>query len=237
MNSINDNKQIENNLATIRKQISDFEKKYGRSADTVHLLAASKGQSTEKILAAIHAGQHCFGENYLQEALLKIENLKDYPIEWHFIGKIKRNKTGKIAAHFAWVHSISSSKIADRLNAQRPHHLPPLNVCIEVNISHEANKEGIAAQEALKLAKYCLTLPRLQLRGLMAIPEFKQNFAIQRQNFHQLYALWQSLRNQGVMLDTLSMGMSDDFEAAIAEGATLVRIGTAIFGKRFSQKK
>ena len=169
----------------------------------------------------------CFGESYLQEALPKIALFPD--IEWHFIGPIQSNKTRKIAEHFAWVQSVANAKIAQRLNDQRPPHLPPLNICIEVNISHELTKSGIIEQDLFKLTEYCLNLPRLKLRGLMGIPAPTADLEQQRKQFHQLFLLYQTLKQQGFDLDTLSMGMSDDFEAAIAEGSTLVRIGTRVY--------
>lgn len=223
---------IEENLKAIKKQIADFEQKYGRENDSVCLLAASKGQSVEKILHAFQAGQFIFGENYVKEALIKMTALANVPIEWHFIGAIQSNKTRKIAEHFAWVHSIDSIKIARRLNDERPHALPPLNVCIEVNISQAASKSGIAIDEVFPLARYCLSLPQLKLRGLMAIPTLHKTFNLQRGEFHKLFSLFKTLQKEVVFLDTLSMGMSSDFEAAIAEGATIVRMGTAIFGSR-----
>ena len=229
---------IENNLITIKNLIRDFEKKYQRKPGSVQLLAVSKGQSIEKIMQALEAGQRCFGENYLQEALIKIAALSrldaNKSIEWHFIGSIQSNKTQKIARHFAWVHSINSSKIATRLNDQRPENSPPLNVCIEVNVSAEKNKSGAMLNEILPLAKFCLTLPKLRLRGLMAIPADNDDFEYQCGEFHKVFSAWEQLRSQGILLDTLSMGMTHDFEAAIAEGATIVRIGTALFGERHS---
>lgn len=223
---------IEENLITIRKRIAEYEKKYGRREGTVRLLAASKGQSALKVEAALHAGQHEFGENYLQEALKKMSALTPNPIEWHFIGPIQSNKTRKIAENFAWAHGVDDEKIAKRLNDQRPPHLPPLNICIEVNVSDESSKSGVALNDALPLAKYCLSLPHLQLRGLMTIPAQTDDVNEQRSEFKKLYQLWENFRDQGIVLDTLSMGMSYDFEAAIAEGSTLVRIGRAIFGER-----
>ncbi|RDI41315.1 hypothetical protein AQULUS_00280 [Aquicella lusitana] len=223
---------IRTQLAAVKKRIADYAEKYGRKADSVHLLAVSKGQPIEKIEAAFQAGQPDFGENYLQEALSKIDRLAHKAITWHFIGPVQSNKTRKIAEHFAWVHSVDNKKIATRLNDQRPSHLPPLNICIEVNVSNESSKSGVRAEEVLPLARYCMGLPNIKLRGLMTIPAPQKDFAAQRQSFHALFLLWQRLREQGCELDTLSMGMSDDFEAAIAEGSTLVRIGTAIFGSR-----
>lgn len=223
---------IEKKLAEVKNLIADYEQKFNRPSGSVRLLAASKGQSIEKIRDAFLAGQRMFGENYLQEALKKITALSDQAIEWHFIGPIQSNKTRKIAENFAWVHSVTNDKIAKRLNDQRPPHLPPINICIEVNISNEESKTGIKADEILPLAKYCQSLPQLKLRGLMTIPAEHKNFLEQRNEFHKLFLIWKLLHNEGLELDTLSMGMSGDIEAAIAEGSTLVRIGTAIFGQR-----
>lgn len=223
---------ITQHLNALQKQIAEFETAYHRTTGSVHLLAASKSQSVEAIREAYFAGQRDFGENYLQEALVKIEACNDLNITWHFIGPIQSNKTRKIAENFNWVHSVDSVKIAKRLNDQRPPELPPLNICIEVNISHETTKSGVVMNEVRQLTEYCLTLPRLKLRGLMTIPAEYPTFAEQRQAFHQLAQLQRDLITHGIPLDTLSMGMSQDFEAAIAEGATFVRIGTALFGKR-----
>lgn len=220
------------NITRVNDQISDYAKKYGRDRASIRLLAASKTQSISNILTAYHAGQRIFGENYLQEALEKMHVLPT-DIEWHFIGHIQSNKTKNIAEHFNWVHSIDCPKIARRLNDQRPAHLPPLNVCIELNIDHEATKSGVSdAQAALELASYIKTLPHLTLRGLMAIPAPRHTFAEQRHELHQLATAYENLCLHNFTLDTLSMGMSDDLEAAIAEGSTLVRVGTAIFGPR-----
>lgn len=227
---------IEENLINIRKRIASYEQKYGRAQGSVRLLAASKGQAAIKVEAAVHAGQHLFGENYLQEGLKKISALGDHDVEWHFIGPIQSNKTRKIAENFSWVHGIDNLKIASRFNDQRPHHLPPLNICIEVNVSHEASKSGVAIEEALPLAKECLALPHLELRGLMTVPAINKDFDAERREFRKLFQLWETFRDQGIVLDILSMGMSDDFEAAIAEGSTMVRIGRAIFGERERKK-
>lgn len=221
-----------NNLVTLKAQIAAAEQKYSRAAGSVTLLAVSKKQSVEAIRAAWNGGQRCFGENYLQEALDKMQELADLPIEWHFIGPIQSNKTKKIAEHFSWVHSIDSFRIAKRLNDQRPAHLPPLNICLEINTSGESSKSGIAPEETAALAAACRTLPHLVLRGLMTIPAPAANFTDQRQPFHALQTLKNSLNAQGFALDTLSMGMSADWEAAVAEGATIIRLGTAIFGER-----
>jgi pyridoxal phosphate enzyme (YggS family) len=224
---------IQKNLIEIEAYIDQFEKKYHRIPNSVTLLAASKKQSLEKIQQAINAGQTIFGENYLQEALPKIDFFKHQNLEWHFIGPIQSNKTKKIAEHFSWVHSVDSIKIAKRLNDQRPPHLPPLNICLEVNISGEPTKSGISScAEITSLAEYCLSLPQIKLRGLMAIPAATPDFENQREELHRLKLIFDDLLTKKIPLDTLSMGMSDDLEAAIAEGSTLVRIGTRIFGTR-----
>jgi len=223
---------IEENLIALKKSITSYEQRYHRESGSVHLLAVSKGQAIEKIMAAIQAGQLAFGENYLQEALAKMSAINNPSIEWHFIGPVQSNKTRKIAAHFAWLHSLADKKIAIRLNDQRPAHLPPLNICIEVNVSAEKSKSGVNMAEVKPLMEFCAKLPHLKLRGLMTIPAMHDNFEDQRQEFHKLFVLSRSLCEQGFALDTLSMGMSDDFEAAIAEGSTIVRIGTALFGAR-----
>jgi PLP dependent protein len=219
-------------VAEIKTLITSYEQKYARKPNSVRLLAVSKKQPLEKMLAAIAEGQRCFGESYVQEALEKMEHITAPNIEWHFIGPIQSNKTRKIAEHFAWVHSVDDVKFAKRLNDQRPDHLPPLNICIEVNVSHEVTKSGVERSEVLALAKACQLLPKLKLRGLMTIPAATEDFVQQRAAFHQLHELFDELQKQGIKLDTLSMGMSEDFEAAIAEGATIVRIGTGVFGKR-----
>lgn len=228
---------IEKNLITLTNSIQSFESKYARTPGSVKLLAASKAQSADKISTAFHSGQHRFGENYVEEALKKMTNLADLAIEWHFIGRIQRNKTRKIAEHFAWVQSVCDSTVAERLNAQRLATLPPLNICIEVNISHEETKGGLASDQVNDFVKACLLLPRLKVRGLMAIPAPHTDFEANRREFHKLLIIWNQLRDQGIALDTLSMGMSHDFEAAIAEGSTMVRIGTALFGERIPKKK
>jgi len=225
---------IKNNLARLNNLVINFEKKYHRSFKSVKILAASKSQSIEKIIEAYHAGQRIFGENYLQEALVKMAALTDKQIEWHFIGPIQSNKTRKIAENFAWVQSVENAKIAKRLNDQRPIHLPPLNICIEVNVSAEKSKSGADINEVMSLITYCQSLPRLVLRGLMAIPAPSKQFENQCHEFHKLSFLWTSLQKNGLILDTLSMGMSADFEAAIAEGSTMIRIGTMLFGERMA---
>ena len=208
----------------------------GRDPMQVQLLAVSKTFPAAHVLEAIAAGQHAFGENYLQEALDKIADIKaalpSAPVEWHFIGPIQSNKTRSIAASFDWVHTVERLKVAERLSAQRPAGLPPLNVCIQVNISGEASKSGAMPAELAELARQVALLPNLTLRGLMAIPAPEQDGARQRAAFARLRALADALREGGLETDTLSMGMSADMAAAIAEGATIVRVGSAIFGDR-----
>ncbi|MDH4273751.1 MAG: YggS family pyridoxal phosphate-dependent enzyme [Gammaproteobacteria bacterium] len=223
---------IEQRLADVLQRIAQAEQRFGRVKGSVQLVAVSKTRAAEDIAAAYAAGQTRFGENYLQEALVKQHTLRDLPLEWHFIGPLQSNKTRDVAAHFAWVHSLDTLKHAQRLDAQRPAHLPPLQVCIQVNISNEDSKSGVSVTELPALAQAVAGLPRLTLRGLMAIPAASYEFDMQRAAFGQLRALWSQLRAQGLALDTLSMGMSGDLEAAIAEGATLVRVGTDIFGAR-----
>lgn len=224
---------IQHNLQIIKNRIVDAEKRYQRPPSSVKLLAASKTRSVDEIKLAIIAGQYMFGENYLQEALPKIEALKEYEnIEWHFIGPIQSNKTKLISEHFSWVQSLCRTKIAKRLNDQRPSNLPPLNVCIEINVSAETSKSGVTFQQLPDLAKGISQFPHLTLRGLMAIPEETEDFAKQRANFHKVKQAFDTLKINHPNLDTLSMGMSNDFEAAIAEGATIIRLGTAIFGPR-----
>ncbi len=200
------------------------------------LLAVSKAHPTEAVRAAYAAGQQAFGENYLQEALAKQQELADLTIAWHFIGPLQSNKTQAIAQHFSWVHSVDRLKIAERLNAARPADLPRLQVCLQVNVSGETSKGGVAATEAFALAQAIAKLPRLQLRGLMAIPAPTNSIAKQRQQFRMVRELQEAMQAQGLTLDTLSMGMSDDFPAAIAEGATIIRVGSAIFGARQNVK-
>lgn len=205
---------------------------YGRNPDTVTLLAVSKTRSSEELRAMAAQGIHRFGENYLQEALQKIEALADLALEWHFIGPIQSNKTRPLAEHFDWVHSVDRLKVARRLSEQRPPSLPPLQLCLQVNISGEQSKSGVPLAELPQLAHEVAKLPHVTLRGLMAIPAPAGSLEQQRRPFSQLHQALEELRRQGLELDTLSMGMSGDLEAAIAEGATLVRIGTALFGPR-----
>jgi PLP dependent protein len=223
---------IEAALNARRTEIAQACRACGREPSSVSLLAVSKGQPAAAVAAAYAAGQRDFGENYVQEALDKIAALGALDAQWHFIGPLQSNKTARVAGQFAWVHSVDRLKLAERLSAQRPQTLPPLNICVQVNISGEASKSGCAAAEAPALCQAIATLPRLRLRGLMAIPAPATPGSDARAPFRVLRQLFETLRGQGLALDTLSAGMSDDFAAAIAEGATLVRIGTAIFGAR-----
>jgi len=220
------------NLQAIRRAIAEAAEAAQREPSSVSLLAVSKTFPSDAVREAYRAGQTAFGENYLQEALEKIDALRDLPLEWHFIGPIQSNKTRAIAENFAWVHSVDRLKVAQRLSEQRPSHMPPLNICLQVNVSGEESKSGVAPHEVSDLAEEIMQLPRLKLRGLMAIPAIADNEAQQRQSFAQMRKLLEQLNQQGMELDTLSMGMSHDYAAAIHEGATIVRVGTAIFGVR-----
>jgi hypothetical protein len=226
------NNTIRDRLQQLREAITEAERRYHREPGSVALLAVSKGQGIERLCEAIDAGQHRFGESYLQEARGKMDRLVDAPLEWHFIGPIQANKTRPIAQHFDWVHSVDRLKIARRLSAQRPAQLPPLHICLQVNIRQEPTKAGVDLQGLVELAERIATLPRLRLRGLMTIPRAQQDPALQRRGFAALRLALEGLNRRGFDLDTLSMGMSQDMQAAIAEGATLVRIGTAVFGPR-----
>jgi len=225
---------IDDKLQQVRDRIVTACTAAGRDPASVHLLAVSKTFPAEAVRAAHAAGQTAFGENYVQEGVAKIEALADLRerIAWHCIGPLQSNKTRVVAEHFDWVHSIDRLKIAQRLSEQRPAGLPPLQVCLQVNVDGGANKSGIEAGEALSLAQAVAGLPRLRLRGLMAIPEPAADFAAQRALFLHAAAVFDQMRGAGLALDTLSLGMSADLEAAVAAGSTLVRIGTAIFGAR-----
>jgi len=216
----------------VRERIARAARDAGRSAQSVTLLAVGKAQPVGLLAAAAACGISDFGESYLQEALEKIAALQERTLTWHFIGRIQANKTRPIAEHFAWVHAVDRLKIAERLSAQRPAHVAPLNVCLEVNVAGELSKGGVAPAELPALAQAVAALPRLALRGLMCIPPEETEPARQRAWFARLRALFEQLNAAGTRLDTLSMGMSADFEAAIAEGATIVRVGTALFGAR-----
>lgn len=219
-------------IDALRSRITTAATRAGRSVDSVTLLAVSKGQSAEAIRAAAAAGLTDIGESYLAEALDKIDALADLPLSWHYIGRLQANKTRQVAERFAWVHGLDRLKIAERLAAQRPYHAPALNVCIQVNLAGEQSKGGVPAGQVPELAAAVAALPRLTLRGLMCIPPEETAPERQRAWFAGLRALADSLNTGGLSLDTLSMGMSGDFEAAIQEGATIVRVGTAIFGPR-----
>lgn len=219
-------------LDQVHRRIRGAELAAGRAAGAVTLLAVSKTQSSDLMRAAWAAGQRAFGENYVQEALTKMGQLADLPIEWHFIGHLQTNKTRPIAEHFAWVHGLDDVRHARRLNDQRPPHLPPLNVCLEINLDGEAGKSGVSPAQAADLLRECRVFPRLRIRGFMAIPAPVADPAAARLPFARLRQLRDQMATPALPLDTLSMGMSGDLEAAIAEGATLVRVGTAIFGSR-----
>jgi hypothetical protein len=225
---------VEAKLQQVRTRIATACETSQRPVQSVTLLAVTKTFGPQAVRDALAAGQHAFGENYVQEALEKIESLADVRerLEWHLIGPLQSNKTRVVATHFDWVHTIDRLKLAERLSAQRPEHLPPLQVCLQVNVSGEASKSGVAPEETLALAEAVCRLPRLRLRGLMAIPEPAGDFDAQRVPHRTLARLLFDLNAAGQALDTLSMGMSADLEAAIAEGATIVRVGSAIFGER-----
>lgn len=224
------------NLQAVAARISAACAAAGRDAREVRLLAVSKTWPAADVAEAAACGQRAFGESYVQEAVAKIAALAATPslgdIEWHFIGPLQSNKTRPVAEHFDWVHSVERLKIAERLSAQRPAGMAPLNVCLQVNVSGEESKSGCAPGEAVLLAAAIAALPNLRLRGLMTIPEPTDDASLQRRRFAVLRELQAAIAARGIATDTLSMGMSDDLEAAIAEGATVVRVGTAIFGRR-----
>ena len=226
MNNISENLQI------MRKRIHTATQKYGRAVDSVRLIAVSKTFSANDIGIAASAGLQEFGENYAQEAIQKMKLLRDAGLTWHFIGPVQSNKTRLISENFNWVHSIDRLKIARRLNEARPIGNPPLNVCIQINISAETTKSGIPPEQLFDLARQISSLPNIRLRGLMVMPTFSQDLEEQRQSFKIVSQYFQSLNNENFELDTLSMGTSNDMEAAIAEGSTIIRLGTAIFGPR-----
>jgi pyridoxal phosphate enzyme (YggS family) len=226
------NPSIADNIARVQAQMAAACQTTGRTPGSVQLLAVSKTWGPDAVRQAHAAGLTAFGENYIQEAVDKITALRDLPLVWHCIGPIQSNKTRLVAEHFDWVHSIDRLKIAQRLSEQRPEHLPPLQVCIQVNVDGGDTKSGVSPEELPALAQAVATLPRLQLRGLMTIPEPAETPEQMRAVHAQAQALLESLRQQGLPLDTLSMGMSADMTEAIAEGSTMVRVGTAIFGRR-----
>lgn len=219
-----------------RQRIAAAAQRSGRDPNDVGLIAVSKGHPVDKLRTLARAGQHDFGENYLQEALPKMRELADLKLTWHFIGQIQANKTRSIAEHFQWAHTVDRERIAVRLNEQRPPHAPPLQVCIQVMLDEEPGKGGVGPDELSTLAMCVRELPRLNLRGLMCIPRHQATFEAQLASFRRLRELLDELNGQGFALDTLSMGMSADLEAAVAAGATWVRIGTSIFGERARRK-
>jgi len=225
---------IGDDLQQVKNRIAKACAAEGRSASEVRLLAVSKTFGPEAVRAAFEAGQRAFGENYVQEGLEKIEALADLrdQLEWHCIGPLQSNKTRPVAEQFDWVHGIDRLKIAERLSAQRPAGLPPLQVCLQVNVDGGANKSGVPPEEALALARAVAALPHLTLRGLMAIPEPAPDFTAQREVCLRARAVFDQIRAAGIALDTLSLGMSGDLEAAVSAGSTMVRVGTAIFGAR-----
>ncbi len=226
---------MKNRLQVVKSRIDAARAASDGYARDIVLVAISKGHGADALRAAYAAGQRDFGESYVQEALDKMAALADLRICWHFVGPIQSNKTRAIGERFDWVHSIDRLKVAERLSAQRPADMQPLNVCVQVNISGEVSKSGVAPEEVAELSRAVAALPRLRLRGLMAIPEPTPDRELTRRRFASLAQLRDSLQDQGIALDTLSMGMSDDFEIAIAAGSTMVRVGTAIFGARPAQ--
>jgi pyridoxal phosphate enzyme (YggS family) len=225
---------LAHHLEAVRQRIDAIARNAGRDPNSVALLAVSKTFPADDVRAVHAAGQRAFGENYVQEAVDKIETLADLraSLEWHFIGPLQSNKTRPVAERFDWVHSVDRLKIAQRLSEQRPAGMAPLNVCLQVNVSGEDTKSGVAPEEVTQVAHAIAALPNLRLRGLMSIPEPEATLEAQRAPHRKLRELFDALRADGLALDTLSMGMSADLEAAVLEGATIVRIGTAIFGMR-----
>lgn len=226
---------IQENITAVQKRLQQAASDAGRNPAEIQLLAVSKTRNIAQISQAITAGVFCFGENYLQEAMDKIDQLDDSKLDWHFIGPLQSNKTRQAAENFAWVHTVDRVKIAQRLSAQRPDDMPALNICLQINIDNEASKSGFNRDQAVEVAATIAQLPKLKLRGLMAIPKLRTVYKEQRQAFAQLRVLMEQINStldNCHKLDTLSMGMSADLEAAVAEGATLVRVGTDIFGAR-----
>lgn len=224
--------RIVTNLQAVRARVSRAAQASGRSSEEVRIVAVSKTWAAESVRAAVAAGQHSFGENYVQEGVAKTTTLSDFDLDWHFIGPVQSNKTRLIAENFSWVHSIEREKIARRLSEQRDASLSPLNVCLQVNVSGETSKSGVAPSNLEALAETVAGLPHLKLRGLMCLPEPSPDADLLRRRFALLRELGERLTACGHDVDTLSMGMSDDFELAILEGSTLVRVGSAIFGAR-----
>jgi len=228
---------IATNLQALRAAVAAAAASAHRSVDSITLVAVSKGHGAAQVRAAAAHGVTNFGESYLQEALPKIDALRELPVSWHFIGRIQANKSAAIAAHFHWVHGVDRLKVAERLSAQRPHYAPPLQLCIQVNIAGEQGKAGVDPASAAELARSVAALPRLTLRGLMCILPAGQSAQDNAHAFHALALLLQQINAQGGALDSLSMGMSSDYREAIQQGATLIRVGTALFGSRPSDQE
>lgn len=226
---------IAESLSLVRQRIRNAEQRFDREPGSVALLAVSKTKPLSAVQLALEAGQHLFGENYVNEGVEKIVALGTHEGEWHFIGALQSNKTKLVAEHYHWMHSVDRLKIAQRLSEQRPAHLPPLNLCLQLNLDQQASKSGLDAHELLPLADQVAALPNIRLRGVMSIPEPRETFEAQRDAFAKVRELYETLQQRHEGVDTLSMGMTGDLEAAIAEGATIVRIGTAIFGARASK--
>ncbi len=224
--------RVTENLALIRDLLATAATEADRDPDGISLLAVSKKQPLEKIIEAAAAGQRDFGENFVQEGLDKMQALSSADLTWHLIGHLQSNKTRVVAEYFDWVHTIDKLKTVRRLSQQRPAHLPPLNICLQVNVDDEPGKSGVSVNAVRALAVACAELPGIRLRGLMCLPAIREGFAAQREPFARLRRIQEDLQPEGLSLDTLSMGMSRDFRAAIFEGATIVRIGTALFGER-----
>lgn len=230
-----DTRNLRNNWTETRKRIASAATQWGRLCDSVGLVAISKGHPASALRVLAGFGQRDFGENYLQEALPKLQELADCKLTWHFTGQLQGNKTRAVAEHFDWVHTLDRERIAVRLNDQRPHYAAPLNICVQVRLADEPGKGGVSPEQVLTLAQSVAALPKLKLRGLMCIPPPRDSFEEQRALFEQVAACQRRLREAGLEVDTLSMGMSADLEAAVAAGATWVRIGTALFGARPTQ--
>lgn len=230
-----DARNLRNNWTETRKRIASVATQWGRLCDSVGLVAISKGHPASALRVLAGFGQRDFGENYLQEALPKLQELADCKLTWHFTGQLQGNKTRAVAEHFDWVHTLDRERIAVRLNDQRPHYAAPLNICVQVSLADEPGKGGVPPEQVLTLAQSVAALPKLKLRGLMCIPPPRDGFEEQRALFEQLVACQRRLLEAGLEVDTLSMGMSADLEAAVAAGATWVRIGTALFGARPAQ--
>lgn len=227
--------RVTENLRKIHDLLAKAAADADRDANAVELLAVSKKQALSSVMEAAVAGQRHFGENQVSEGVEKVKATVDLDLIWHFIGHLQTNKTRAVAGHFDWVHSIDRLKTARRLSQQRPAHLPDLNICLQVNVDGEQSKSGVAIAELGDLARQVVELPSIKLRGLMCLPAIRQNFAAQREPFACLQRLADELRAEGIVTDTLSMGMSADYRAAIFEGSTIVRVGTAIFGARTKQ--